>query len=79
MIPNILPRLRNSLTPLLPFQVPLNVVGAPSGFDPRNEAWRGMAAWAATPDAKQARVTKAEYEENGWEYLKEHRWGNVAV
>jgi actin-related protein 5 len=38
-----------------------------------------MAAWASTPDAKQARVTKAEYEENGWDYLKEHRWGNVAV
>ncbi len=68
--------MRNTLTPVLPFRAPLKIVSSLDGGDPRLEAWKGMAAWASTPAAKQARVTRAEYEEYGAEWLKEHQWGN---
>lgn len=38
-----------------------------------------MAQWAATDEAKQARVTRQEYEEHGGEWLEEHAWGNLAA
>lgn len=37
-----------------------------------------MAQWSTTEEAKQAMVTKAEYDEHGGEWLREHQWGNVA-
>ncbi|WVQ93832.1 hypothetical protein IAU59_000910 [Kwoniella sp. CBS 9459] len=76
-IPNLIPRMRNTLTPMLPFRAPLKVVTSLDGGDPRLEAWRGMAEWSRTEEAKSARVTRAEYDEFGGEWLKEHRWGNV--
>ena len=41
------------------------------------EAWKGMAEWSITDEAQTAAVTRAEYEEKGMEWLKEHAWGNV--
>lgn len=76
-IENLIPRLRNSLTPLLPFRAPLKIVSSLDGGDPQLEAWKGMAEWSITDEAKQAAVTRAEYEEKGMEWLKEHAWGNV--
>jgi actin-related protein 5 len=52
------------------------VVASWDGTDPRLEAWKGMAAWAGTEAAKQARITRQEYDEHGAEWLKEHAWGN---
>jgi actin-related protein 5 len=77
VIPGLVPRMRNTLTPLLPFKAPLKIVTCVDG-DPRLDAWRGMAAWSTSQEAKSARVTRAEYEEYGGEWLKEHRWGNLA-
>ncbi|OWZ72772.1 hypothetical protein AYX14_01810 [Cryptococcus neoformans] len=77
-IPNLIPKLRHVLTPILPFRAPLKIVSSLDGGDPRLEAWRGMAQWSTTEEAKQAMVTKAEYDEHGGEWLKEHQWGNVA-
>lgn len=76
-LPNLLPRMRNTLTPLLPFRKPIKILGA-VGADPALEAWRGMAQWAGTDAAKAARITRADYDEYGAEWLKEHAWGNVA-
>jgi actin-related protein 5 len=76
-IPNLLPRLRNTLIPVLPFRAPLKVVSSLDGGDPRLEAWKGMAEWSVTEEAKAARISRAEYEECGGEWLKEHAWGNV--
>ncbi|WWC58082.1 uncharacterized protein I303_100617 [Kwoniella dejecticola CBS 10117] len=76
-IPNLIPKMRNVLTPILPFRAPLKIVSSLDGGDPRLEAWKGMAEWSSTAEAKEARVTRAEYEEYGGEWLKEHRWGNV--
>jgi len=69
--------MRSTLTPVLPFRAPLKVYGAVDGADPRLEAWKGMAAWAGSAEAKSARVTRQEYDECGGEWLKEHAWGNV--
>ncbi|KAK4686158.1 actin-related protein 5, partial [Tremellales sp. Uapishka_1] len=75
-IPNLAQRMKNTLTPVLPFKAPLKIVS--SLGDPRLEAWRGMAEWSVGEEARQARVTRQEYEEYGGEWLKEHGWGNVA-
>ncbi|KAK8845440.1 hypothetical protein IAR55_006153 [Kwoniella newhampshirensis] len=76
-IPNLIPKLRSVLTPILPFRAPLKIVSSLDGGDPRLEAWRGMAEWSVTEEAKGARVTRQEYDEFGGEWLKEHSWGNV--
>lgn len=71
--------MRNTLTPLLPFQTPFKIYGPVSPGDVSIEAWRGMAEWSATEASRTARVTRAEYDEYGAEWLKEHAWGNVAL
>ncbi|ORY34334.1 putative actin-like protein ARP5 [Naematelia encephala] len=75
-IPNIIPKMRNTLIPVLPFRAPLKIVSSYDGGDPRLEAWKGMAEWSRTEEAKKARVTRQEYDEHGSEWLKEHAWGN---
>lgn len=78
-IPNFFPRLRNALTPVLPFRAPLKIVSSLDGGDPKLEAWKGMAEWSVTEAAKSARVTREEYLEYGGEWVKEHAWGNPAI
>jgi actin-related protein 5 len=48
------------------------------GGDPILEAWKGMAEWSRTAEAKNAAVTRAEYEEKGMEWVKDHPWGNTS-
>lgn len=36
-----------------------------------------MAEWSSTPEARNAAITRADYDEKGMEWLKEHAWGNV--
>lgn len=79
VIPNFIPRLRNALTPVLPFRAPLKIVSSLDGGDPKLEVWKGMAEWSVTEEAKQARVTREEYMERGGEWIKEHAWGNPAI
>ncbi|KAM0325454.1 hypothetical protein ACHAQA_007441 [Verticillium albo-atrum] len=66
-------RLRDGLTALLPADAPLRTRRAK---DPLLDAWRGAAEWSGGDAWKAATVTKAEYEEKGHEYLKEHDLGN---
>jgi actin-related protein 5 len=54
----------------------MKIVSSLDGGDPRLEAWKGMAEWSRTEEAKDARMTKAEYEEKGMEWVKDHAWGN---
>lgn len=62
---------------MLPYRKPLKIYGAVDGGDPRLEAWRGMAEWARSPEGRSSLITRAEYDEKGSEWLKEHAWGNV--
>ncbi|KAK4181832.1 putative actin-related protein 5 [Triangularia setosa] len=67
-------RLRRGLMGLLPAGADLRVRRA---GDAVLDAWRGAAGWAGTNECRRARVTKAEYEEKGGEYIKEHDLGNA--
>lgn len=66
-------RVRGGLVSLLPSGAGLGVRRAK---DVVVDAWRGAAEWAGD-GAKGGYVTRAEYEEMGSEYLKEHGLGNV--
>ncbi|KAI1265826.1 putative chromatin remodeling complex subunit [Xylariaceae sp. FL1019] len=66
-------RIRQGLTPLLPAGSPLQIRKA---SDALLDAWKGAAQWVGTPAWKTATVTKAEYQEKGQDYLKEHDMGN---
>ncbi|KAI1638523.1 putative chromatin remodeling complex subunit [Biscogniauxia mediterranea] len=66
-------RLRQGLTPLLPAGAPLKIRRA---GDALLDAWRGAAEWVGTPSWKAATVTRAEFQEKGQDYLKEHDMGN---
>ncbi|KAI1335436.1 putative chromatin remodeling complex subunit [Xylariaceae sp. FL0016] len=66
-------RLRAGLTPLLPAGSPVAIRRA---GDAVLDAWRGAAQWAGTPAWKSATVTRAEWQEKGADYLKEHDMGN---
>lgn len=55
------------------------VSGVRTAKDPVLDAWRGAAKFAETGGRvfKDACITKAEYEEMGNGYIKEHAFGNV--
>ncbi|KAK3390405.1 actin-like ATPase domain-containing protein [Podospora didyma] len=67
-------RLRSGLAPLLPAGSPLVIRRAKDAIQ---DAWKGAAGWAGTPEYKKALVTKEEYQEKGAEYIKEHDMGNA--
>lgn len=68
-------RLRRELVCCLPAGAP---VGVRTAGDPVLDAWRGAARWAGDGGANEnAFVTRAEYDEKGGEYIKEHSLGNA--
>ncbi|KAI0820631.1 actin-like protein Arp5p [Trametes gibbosa] len=72
-LPNLIPRLHATLRPILPPEMPLEIVRA---ADPTRDAWHGMAAFARTDAFRRVGVTKAEYEEWGGERVKRWWGGN---
>ncbi|EIN13328.1 actin-like ATPase domain-containing protein [Punctularia strigosozonata HHB-11173 SS5] len=72
-LPGLVPRLHASLRPILPPEMPLEIVRA---ADPALDAWKGMAAYAKTDEFKTVGVTRAEYEEWGGERVKRWWGGN---
>ena len=68
-------RLEMELRGVLPAEAVLKVRKA---RDPILDAWRGARDWAAKGEAVgRDCVTRAEWQEKGSDYLKEHGWGNV--
>ncbi|KAL9631891.1 MAG: hypothetical protein Q9164_005643 [Protoblastenia rupestris] len=67
-------RLERELRAVLPVEAVLRLRRA---RDPLLDAWKGAAAWAREEGCKRGSVTRAEYEEKGSEYMKEHNLGNV--
>ncbi|KAL1635341.1 Actin-related protein 5 [Neofusicoccum ribis] len=66
-------RLRDELRAYLPVDAPLMVRRAK---DPVLDAWKGAASWAKSDSSKKAWVSKAEWQEKGGDYIKEHDFGN---
>ncbi|KAH7035577.1 putative chromatin remodeling complex subunit [Microdochium trichocladiopsis] len=73
LFPNFDDRLRQGLTMSLPADSPLKVRRA---GDALLDAWRGAAQWTGSSAYRAATVTKAEWQEKGQDYIKEHDLGN---
>ena len=71
--PGLTDRLHATLRPILPPEMPLEIVKA---ADPMLDAWKGMADFAKTEEFKKVGVTRAEYEEWGGERIKRWWGGN---
>ncbi|KKA29299.1 hypothetical protein TD95_005408 [Thielaviopsis punctulata] len=69
-------RLEDGLRALVEAGAPLKVRMAQ---DPLADAWRGAAEWVGSEAWKAAKVSRAEYEEKGADYIKEHDLGNAYV
>lgn len=76
LLPNFPERLASELTSFLPTGAPLKVYRA---SDPILDPWRGMQKWANSEESANGYVSRAEYEEMGAEYIKEHGLGNVSL
>lgn len=76
LIPGFNERLKGDLQSILPAGQTMNVRAAK---DPLLDAWRGAAKWTADARYEKARVTKADYDEMGSEYIKEHELGNLHI
>jgi actin-related protein 5 len=70
-IPGLIPRLHNTLRPILPPETPINVWKA---RDPVFDAWKGMATFAKSDYFREgkASMTAEQYFEEGGERIK--RW-----
>lgn len=75
-LPNFQSRIVNEFTSFLPVGAPLKVRTAK---DPITDPWKGMQMWSSTEECESSYVTKAEYDEYGPEYIKEHGLGNVSL
>jgi len=75
-IPGLEQRVVEELTALRPFGTSLRVMTAQ---DPAVTSWRGGSTFAASPLFQQTCITRAEYQEKGPGYLKEHQFGNLYV
>lgn len=71
--PNLLERISKELLEMRPFQSTFNVFKA---ANPSLDAWLGARKWVMSPASSACWITRAEYEEKGGEYLKEHTASN---
>ncbi|CRG88659.1 Actin-like protein arp5 [Talaromyces islandicus] len=67
-------RLRTELRGFVPVDAKMSLRTA---ADPILDAWKGAAQWASGSGLGSVSITRADYEEKGSEYLKEHDLGNV--
>ncbi|EGV60634.1 Nuclear actin-protein involved in chromatin remodeling [Yamadazyma tenuis] len=75
-LPNFDTRIVKEFTSFLPVGAPIRVRKA---RDPTVDPWKGMQLWSSTNECESSYVTKAEYDEYGPEYIKEHGLGNVSL
>ncbi|EON64616.1 hypothetical protein W97_03849 [Coniosporium apollinis CBS 100218] len=66
-------RLRSELRAVLPADSPLGIRRA---NHPGLDAWKGAAWWSSQPASRDAFITRADFEEKGHDYIKEHDLGN---
>ncbi|KAI8581791.1 hypothetical protein K450DRAFT_231201 [Umbelopsis ramanniana AG] len=74
LMPGLAPRLEKT------FQENFNVgwnIRVKTASNPTEDAWRGAAEFSMNDEFSKLSISKAEYEEYGGEYIKEHGLGNV--
>ncbi|OKL62032.1 hypothetical protein UA08_02181 [Talaromyces atroroseus] len=69
-------RLRTELIGILPLSLN-GQLSVRRAADPILDAWKGAAQWASGSELGSLSISRAEYQEKGSEYLKEHDLGNV--
>lgn len=69
LTPNFDYRLQSSLRSVLPVGTPLSIRRA---ADVQLDAWRGLARWSSTAEGQTAPITRAQYDEFGADYLRDH-------
>lgn len=65
-------RVLYDLRHVCPFQSRISVTQA---NDSSLDAWKGAARWALC-DSNQSWITRSEFDEQGWDYIKEHSFSN---
>lgn len=75
-LPNFKSRIVKEFTSFLPVGTPIKVRNAKNTT---TDPWKGMQMWSNTNECASSYVTKAEFEEYGPEYIKEHGLGNVSL
>lgn len=73
MFPNFAERVRTDLQSMRPFKSSFSVYSAEDGL---LDAWRGGCSWASSDDSEGALVSRADYDEHGAEFFKEHVTSN---
>lgn len=77
LTPGFMERLEYDIPGILPAGQKINIRRA---NDASLDAWRGAANWAQSDSRyKDTRITRAEYDEMGGEYIKEHGLGNLNI
>ena len=76
MFPKFPERVHTDLQAMRPFKSSFSVHSAEDGL---LDAWRGGCSWANSEDSVAAFVSRAEYDENGAEYFKEHVTSNLFI
>ena len=76
MFPNFADRVHTDLQAMRPFKSSFSVYSAEDGLC---DARRGGCSWANSDDCQGGFVSRAEYEEHGVEYFKEHVTSNLCI
>ena len=76
MFPKFGERVRVDLQAMRPFKSSFTVSSAEDGL---LDAWRGGCSWANSEDSQTAFISKAEYDESGAEFFKEHVASNLCI
>ena len=72
-VPNLDLRLKKELTSVLPVGSPVNLVRAK---DAQLDAWRGLAKFTESEAYNKTKITMADWQEKGGEYILEHDLSN---
>lgn len=73
-IPGLIDRLNKELMEMRPFQ---STFGVKIAKDPSLDAWNGARKFANSHNLQKFQITRADYNENGGEYVKEYFASNV--
>ena len=76
MFPSFADLVCTDLQAMRPFKSSFNVYSAEDGLC---DAWRGGCSWANSDDSHSGFVSRADYDEHGVDYFKEHVTSNLCI
>ena len=76
MFPSFADRVHTDLQAMRPFKSSFSVYSAEDGL---GDAWRGGCSWVNSEESQSGFISRAEYDECGAEYFKEHVTSNLVI